>query len=55
MSASVSPPAGAGSGALPLQGLRVVCFESRRSAESSRMIALYLAVSIPMSHVGGIT
>jgi uroporphyrinogen-III synthase len=24
---------------LPLQGLRVVCFESRRSAESSRMIA----------------
>lgn len=30
------PPAGA---ALPLQGLRVVCFESRRSAESSRMIA----------------
>lgn len=35
MPASV-PPA---SGRLPLQGLRVVCFESRRSAESSRMIA----------------
>lgn len=26
-------------GPLPLQGLRVVCFESRRSAESSRLIA----------------
>jgi uroporphyrinogen-III synthase len=34
MPASVPPP-----GPLPLQGLRVVCFESRRSAESSRMIA----------------
>jgi uroporphyrinogen-III synthase len=31
------PPAAPG--ALPLNGLRVVCFESRRSAESSRMIA----------------
>jgi uroporphyrinogen-III synthase len=31
-----SPPPGA---SLPLEGLRVVCFESRRSAESSRMIA----------------
>jgi uroporphyrinogen-III synthase len=30
------PPAAPG--ALPLSGLRVVCFESRRSAESSRMI-----------------
>lgn len=37
MPASVSPPASAGPP--PLQGLRVVCFESRRSAESSRMIA----------------
>jgi uroporphyrinogen-III synthase len=32
-----TPPASASP--LPLQGLRVVCFESRRSAESSRMIA----------------
>lgn len=31
------PPAAAG--VLPLEGMRVVCFESRRSAESSRMIA----------------
>jgi uroporphyrinogen-III synthase len=37
MPASVPPPASATS--LPLQGLRIVCFESRRSAESSRMIA----------------
>src|SRR5258705_10912355 len=37
MPASVPPPASATS--LPLQGLRVVCFESRRSAESSRMIS----------------
>ena len=37
MSQSVSPPASETSG--PLSGLRVVCFESRRSAESSRMIA----------------
>src|SRR5258707_15727194 len=37
MPASISPPASASP--LPLQGLRVVCFESRRSAESSRMIA----------------
>ena len=37
MPASVPPTASASS--LPLQGLRVVCFESRRSAESSRMIA----------------
>lgn len=37
MPASVPPPESAS--ALPLQGLRVVCFESRRSAESSRMIA----------------
>lgn len=37
MSASELPaPASA---PLPLQGLRVVCFESRRSAESSRLIA----------------
>ena len=35
MPASVPPPADA----LPLQGLRVVCFESRRSSESSRLIA----------------
>ena len=34
--ASVPPPH---TPAQPLQGLRVVCFESRRSAESSRMIA----------------
>lgn len=34
---SVPPPAT--SAVLPLNGLRVVCFESRRSAESSRMIA----------------
>ena len=38
MPASVTPP-GSASAPLPLQGLRVVCFESRRSAESSRMIA----------------
>jgi len=37
MPAPVSPPAS--SSPQPLQGLRVVCFESRRSAESSRMIA----------------
>lgn len=37
MSAPSLPPAS--SSPLPLQGLRVVCFESRRSAESSRMIA----------------
>jgi uroporphyrinogen-III synthase len=37
MSPSVPPPANSGSA--PLAGLRVVCFESRRSAESSRMIA----------------
>src|SRR5258706_10661053 len=37
MPASVPPPASVTS--LPLEGLRVVCFESRRSAESSRMIA----------------
>ena len=37
MSPSVPPPANPGSA--PLAGLRVVCFESRRSAESSRMIA----------------
>lgn len=37
MPASVSPPASASPP--PLQGLRVICFESRRSAESSRMIA----------------
>src|SRR3954469_11820290 len=37
MPASVPPPESASQ--LPLQGLRVVCFESRRSAESSRMIA----------------
>jgi uroporphyrinogen-III synthase len=37
MPASVPPPANAGP--LPLQGMRIVCFESRRSAESSRMIA----------------
>jgi uroporphyrinogen-III synthase len=36
MSDSVPPAAPE---ALPLSGLRVVCFESRRSAESSRMIA----------------
>lgn len=37
MPATDSPPASAPSGALA--GLRVVCFESRRSAESSRLIA----------------
>ncbi len=37
MPASVPPSPGPSP--LPLQGLRVVCFESRRSAESSRMIA----------------
>ncbi len=37
MPASVPPIPSAVS--LPLQGLRVVCFESRRSAESARMIA----------------
>jgi uroporphyrinogen-III synthase len=37
MTQSVLPPAAGPSGAL--SGLRVVCFESRRSAESSRMIA----------------
>ncbi len=37
MSPSASPPANPGSA--PLAGLRVVCFESRRSAEASRMIA----------------
>ncbi|RYZ06291.1 MAG: uroporphyrinogen-III synthase [Myxococcales bacterium] len=37
MSHSVSPPPSEPAG--PLSGLRVVCFESRRSAESSRMIA----------------
>jgi uroporphyrinogen-III synthase len=37
MSGSVSPPVI--DAPLPLKGLRVVCFESRRSAESSRMIA----------------
>jgi uroporphyrinogen-III synthase len=37
MPASVPPPAS--TNPLPLQGMRVVCFESRRSAESSRMIA----------------
>lgn len=36
---SVSQPPPPANGPLPLQGLRVVCFESRRSAESSRMIA----------------
>jgi len=36
MSASQPPPSE--SAPLPLGGLRVVCFESRRSAESSRMI-----------------
>lgn len=35
--ASVMPPASDSSA--PLKGLRVVCFESRRSAESSRLIA----------------
>lgn len=35
-SSEAPPPATAG---LALQGLRVVCFESRRSAESSRLIA----------------
>lgn len=35
MSASAPPP----DATQPLKGLRVVCFESRRSAESSRMIA----------------
>ncbi|HXK19715.1 MAG TPA: uroporphyrinogen-III synthase [Polyangiaceae bacterium] len=35
---AVSAPPSPGS-PLPLQGLRIVCFESRRSAESSRMIA----------------
>src|SRR5215207_9350737 len=35
MSASAPP----GADSLPLRGLRVVCFESRRSAESSRLIA----------------
>jgi uroporphyrinogen-III synthase len=35
MPASAPPPPEA----LPLRGLRVVCFESRRSAESSRLIA----------------
>jgi uroporphyrinogen-III synthase len=39
MPASATPPANASAGDRPLQGLRVVCFESRRSAESSRMIA----------------
>jgi len=38
MPPSVTPPTSANP-QLPLQGLRVVCFESRRSAESSRMIA----------------
>jgi uroporphyrinogen-III synthase len=38
MPASDSPPPAAAS-TLPLAGLRVVCFESRRSAESSRLIA----------------
>ena len=37
MPASVPPPAS--THPQPLQGMRVVCFESRRSAESSRMIA----------------
>lgn len=37
MSASSSSPSDPAS--LPLQGLQIVCFESRRSAESSRMIA----------------
>jgi uroporphyrinogen-III synthase len=37
MPASVPPPAS--SAPQPLLGLRIVCFESRRSAESSRMIA----------------
>jgi uroporphyrinogen-III synthase len=37
MSLSDSPPVDAAR--LPLTGLRVVCFESRRSAESSRLIA----------------
>jgi uroporphyrinogen-III synthase len=36
MPVSVNPQA---NNSLPLQGLRVVCFESRRSAESSRMIS----------------
>lgn len=36
MSGSVTPPAS--DAQPPLRGLRVVCFESRRSAESSRMI-----------------
>lgn len=35
----VPVPPNASPSPLPLQGLRVVCFESRRSAESSRMIA----------------
>lgn len=36
---SASAPPAAGLQKLPLSGLRVVCFESRRSAESSRLIA----------------
>ncbi|HVY28606.1 MAG TPA: uroporphyrinogen-III synthase [Polyangiaceae bacterium] len=36
---SVSQPPPPATGPLPLQGLRVVCFESRRSVEASRMIA----------------
>jgi uroporphyrinogen-III synthase len=36
---SLTSSSTSGAEALPLQGLRVVCFESRRSAESSRMIA----------------
>ncbi len=39
LSSSSPPEAGPEAGDLPLKGLRVVCFESRRSAESSRMIA----------------
>jgi len=36
---SVTDPPSSHPASLPLAGLRVVCFESRRSAESSRMIA----------------
>lgn len=36
---SVTEPPAARAPALPLSGMRVVCFESRRSAEASRLIA----------------